>query len=607
VARATRSPGPPPPPAEPELPDQSSLDALKLSPEVWWFLVSRGIPLPEPWQVPRWKTPEPRDLPGAQFDPDRVDRVLRAFGLLVHTQGQWAGRPLRPDPWQVAYLLAPVFGWVRWDEDSDSWVRIIRTAEVDVSRKNGKTTLAGGIAIYLTCADDEPGAQVLAVAASKDQAGYCFNPVKSLAEKSPALSPYVRSLATKVIHKASGSYFGVVAAVGDLLHGANVSGAIIDELHVHKTRDVVDAVESGTGARRQPLVVIITTPDDGRPGTIYAEKREYLEKLARGVITDPTFYGVVFGFDSERELAELGLDPHSEEAWKRANPGYGISPTRSFLEAESAKAKETPAGLARFLRLHLGIRTKQSTRYIRLADWDAPSNSARIDESTLAGRDCHGGLDMGSVDDLTALCWIFPDRAADRYQAIWRIWAPEERLPDLDRRTAGQAAVWVREGWLRTTPGSVFDPAAVSAQLDLDARTFKVVTLGYDRWGANDVTRKANEAGMTLVPVSQSYGSLSYPLKEMLRLTLVGRFVNGGNPVLRWMVDNLAVAMDPAGNVKPNKSTGADKIDGVAAAVNGLKECMDAALVEVVNAPVAGPSIRPDSGDFFRPSKRLAI
>jgi len=602
--RTTRS-RPAPAPADPDVPDQPSLDALKLSPEVWWYLVSRGIPLPELWQVPRWKTPEPRGFDWAAFDPDRVDRVLRSFGLLVHTKGQWAGRPLRPDPWQVAYFLAPVFGWVRYDEDSTSWVRVARTAEVDVSRKNGKTTIAGGTAIYLTCADDEPGAQVLAVAASKDQAGFCFNPVKSLAERSPALAPYVRALATKIVHKASGSYFQVVASVGDLLHGANVHGAVIDELHVHKTRDVVDAVETGTGARRQPLVVIITTPDDGKPGTIYAEKREYLEKLARGVIVDPTFYGVVWGFDSERELAELGLDPFGEAAQRRANPGYGISPTKSFLEAEAAKARESPANLARYLRLHLGIRTKQVTRFVRLTDWDAAAGM--VDEGKLAGRDCHGGLDMASVSDLTALCWVFPDRPGDRYEAVWRFWLPEDKVVDLNRRTAGQAEVWVRQGWLRTTPGAVFDPAVVNAQLDKDAQKFTVRTVGYDRWGANDVTRKASEAGMTLVPVSQSITALSSPLKELLRLTLVGRFVNGGNPVMRWMVDNLAVVMDPSGNVKPDKAKAADKIDGVSAAVNALKECMDAEAAEKPNPPVTARAVPPSSSDLWRPNKRLAI
>jgi phage terminase large subunit-like protein len=505
----------------------------------------------------------------------------------------------------VAWILAPVFGWVRWDDDADGWVRVARTAHIDEPRKNGKTTTAGGIGIYLTAADGEHGAQVLAVAASKDQAGYCFNPVKTLAQSSPDLAPYVKAYASKIVHPPSGSYFTVVASVGDLIHGANVHGAVIDELHVHKTRDVVDAVETGTGARTQPLVVIITTADEGKPGTIYAEKREYLEKLARGVFADPTFYGVVFAAaESERDLVEQGLSPFSEEAQRRANPGYGVSPTKAFLAAEAKKAQENPAGLARYLRLHLGIRTKQATRFIKLEDWDR--SAGVIDEAALAGRVCHGGLDMGSVSDLTALCWIFPDRPRDRYEVLWRFWLPEAALEDLDRRTAGYARAWVRDGWIQTTPGAVFDPAAVNDQLDTDAQAFRVQTVGYDRWGANDVTRRAGEAGMTMVAVGQGFAALSAPLKEMLRLTLVGRLVNGGNPVARWMVDNLAVAMDRHGNVKPDKAAAADKIDGVAAAVNALKECMDAEAAEVVNPPATAPATAP-AGNIFRPTGRLAL
>lgn len=584
----------------------SDLAALKLSPEVAWYLQDRGFGLPELWQVPLWKTPEPRDLEGARFDPGRVDRVLAAFRRLRHTQGKWAGRPLEPACWQVAYILAPVFGWVRFDDEADAWVRVARTAVVDEPRKNGKTTTAGGIGIYLTAADGEQGAQVLAVAASKEQAGFCFNPIKTLAEKSPDLAPYVRALAGKIIHPPSGSYFQVVASVGDLIHGANVHGAVIDELHVHKTRDVVDAVETGTGARTQPLIVIITTADEGRPGTIYAEKREYLEKLARRVFVDHTFYGVVWAAaESERDLVERALSPFSEEAQRRANPGFGVSPTKAFLAAEAASAKESPAKLARYLRLHLGIRTKQATRFIRLEDWDGSAGT--VDEAALAGRVCHGGLDMGSVSDLTALCWVFPDRAADRYEALWRFWLPELALPELDRRTAGYASSWVRQGWIATTPGAVFDPAAVNEQLDKDAQAFRIQTVGYDRWGANDVTRRAGEAGLTMVAVGQSFGSLSAPLKELLRLTLVGRFVNGGNPVARWMVDNLAVAMDPSGNVKPDKANSGEKIDGVSAAVNALKECMDAEAAEVPNAPATTRAATAPQVNIFRPSGRLAI
>ncbi len=157
------------------------------------------------------------------------------------------------------------------------------------------------------------------------------------------------------------------------------------------------------------------------------------------------------------------------------------------------------------------------------------------------------------------------------------------------------------------TPGEVLDTAAVSARIDADAQTFKVQSIGYDRWGANDVTKKAADGGLTMVGVGQGYGSLSAPLKETLRLTKVRRMVHGGNPVMRWMIDNLAVAMDPSGNVKPDKAAAADKIDGVSALVTALKECMDAELVEKPNPARSVSSVAVGSSNIFRPTQRLNL
>lgn len=231
------------------LPSAAKLRRLKISREVAWYLVTRGIEFPT--CVPFIKTPEPDWVKGAAFDPERVDRVIKAFGLLRHTQGRLAGKPLTPDPWQVAYILAPIFGWVKQDEYGD-WVRIIRNFYLDIPRKNGKSTLAGGLAIYLTAADGEPAAQVLAAATRKDQARYVFDPIKALCDRAPALRGHVKPYQSKILHPASGSYFQVVASEGDALHGANVHGAVIDELHLHKTKDLVEAIETGTGSAANP-------------------------------------------------------------------------------------------------------------------------------------------------------------------------------------------------------------------------------------------------------------------------------------------------------------------------------------------------------------------
>jgi len=535
---------------------------LKLSPEVEDYLTTRGTPLPD--CPPRIKTPEPRNVRGARFDGARVDRVLKAFSLLRHTQGQWAGRPLKPDAWQIAYILAPVFGWVKWDKDSESYARIIRSLFVDVPRKNGKSTLFGGLELYMLAADGEPGAQVVTAATSLRQAGFIFGPIKTLAEKSPALKRHVRVVGSKIIHPKSGSYIEVVSSVADAQMGANVHFGGIDELHVHKTPDLVEAIETGTGARRQPLIGIITTADSGKKNTIYSRKREYVEQLARGAIKDPSTYGVVWAADP---LA----DPFSEETQRSANPGYGISPTRSYLANAATQAKASPADLAKYQRLHLGLRTKQETKYLALDVWDR--NGSLVDETKLVGREAFGGLDLASTSDLCALSWVFP--AESGFDAIWRLWTPEANLASLDKRTAGMASVWVREGFLKLTPGNVADYDFIRAQINLDREKFAVRGIAYDPWNSSQLVNDLVGDGAPMVKTRQGLVTLSAPTKELQRILLEGTeakpmFRHGGNPAVRWQVDNFAVAMDPAGNVKPNKAVAADKIDAVAATINAL-------------------------------------
>lgn len=553
------------------VPTAAVLRRLRISPEVAWYMASRGIPFPE--YPPLVKTPEPRTVKGALFDADRVDRVLAAFGSLRHTQGDLAGQPLIPDPWQVAYIIAPVFGWVRKNE-AGRFVRIIRTLYVDVPRKNGKSTMCGGLAIYLTAADGEAGAQVLAAATTSQQASYVFAPIKQLATVAPALRGHVRALQSRIIHQRTNSYFGVVSSVAEALHGANVHGAVIDELHVHKTPDLVEAIETGTGSRSQPLVAKITTADDGRPNTIYARNRHYVEQLEHGLFKDSSTYGVVFA-------AEEGDDPFSPATHRKANPGYGISPTKEYLDTKAAQAKNSPAELAAFLRLHLGIRTKQTTRFIDLKSWDRNAGS-RVDEEDLAGRPCYGGLDLGSVSDLTALSWLFPKDDGSGYDVIWRFWTPEDNLEALDKRTAGAASLWVNQGWLAVTPGNVTDYDFIREQILADMDAFDVLSVGYDRWNASQLVNDLTAESVPMVKVGQGVFSMSPALKEIQRLVLLGTKTapmlrHGGNPVMRWMVDNLSVATDASGNVKPDKANSADKIDGVSALANAVSEALGTA------------------------------
>jgi phage terminase large subunit-like protein len=201
-----------------------------------------------------------------------------------------------------------------------------------------------------------------------------------------------------------------------------------------------------------------------------------------------------------------------------------------------------------------------------------------VSEIALQGRECYGGLDLASVSDLSSLCLLFPDKDG-AYQVLWRNWTPEDNVPALDKRTNGAASQWVKDGWLTTTPGNVQDYDYIRAQVARDAEKFRILSIGFDPYNASQITNDLAADGMNLVKVRQGFLTLSSPTKQLQRLVLMGKpskpmLIHGGNPVARWAVDNLAVAIDPAENVKPDKKRSGDKIDPIAALVNALSEAM---------------------------------
>lgn len=558
---ATRRPTPSP-----------DIEALKISPEVAWYMAARRIPLPD--CPPMWKTPEPRKVRGAKFDPERVDRVLQAFEQIRHTQGKWAGKPMRPDPWQVAYILAPVFGWVHPDPDDPSrLVRIIRRLFVEVPRKNGKSTLLGGLGLVLTGADGEQGAQVIAAATTKDQAGFVFKPIKDLVQRSPSLSATFKAVGFKVLHPKSGSYMQAISSVADAQHGANIHGAVIDELHVHKSPDMIDVIESGTGSRSQPLVAIITTADENKQGSIYDQRRSKIEALAVGTITEPSQYGVVWCADRED-------DPFDEVTWRKSNPGYGISPTKAFMRSAADSARNSPTELPRFMRLHLGIRISELVKWLPLEQWDATGQL--IDDAEWQGLRAYGGLDLSTSTDFTA----FALRActADGVKLLRVLcWLPEERFAPIAKLTGAPLTHWRAAGWLRGTEGNVVDYAQVRTDIEglVVQLGVDLFSIAYDPWNASETSQVLGEK-FEMVPCRQGYATLSAPSKALERMVLGSTpakplIRTGGNPLLRWMADSVEVMTDANGNirpVKPDRQKSSKRIDGIVAAIMAEREAM---------------------------------
>lgn len=538
--------------------------------------------------------------PGTWFDAVAVERVLKFFLLLRQLIGRHAGREFRLMDWQVRYLVAPVFGLKRPDG-----YRIIRTVWFEIPRKNGKSTLCSGLGLYLFAADREPGAEVYAAAGDRDQANIVFRAAANMAAGSPPLKRRLgrRGIQRKLLeHPGTHSIFRALSSEGLRAHGLNVHGGIIDEVHVHKNPDVVDALETGTGSRTQPLIVFITTADDGaETGSIYATKREEIEALAGGHAEDPTVWGVVFGADDTAE----DFDPFAEETLRTANPGYGVTVLADYLEGKAAQAQRSPQQLNRYLRLHLNVRTKQTTRWLRMEDWDACARTSSgvpipVELSALEGRDCYGGLDLSSTTDMTAFSLWFPPQDPDdpNEPHIWVpfFWLPEDRVKELERRTKVPLQRWAKTAAhagpaLRLTEGGVVDYRAVRELVEEMAERFNLLAVGYDRWNATETVQQLADAGLEMEQVSQGYAGLNEPCQQLERLVLSRRVSHGGHPILRWHIDCVGLKQNADGYVKPvkpDRQTSSKRIDGVASGLNAL--AMHLSRVEPEEQPE--PSIR---------------
>lgn len=510
--------------------------------------------------------------PGAWFDVDRASKALRALGAFKHTKGRWAGVSMRLgeglDPWQVVWVLAPIFGWVYHDAEIDRVVRVIRSAWVEIPRKNGKSTFASGISGVLLLADGEHGAEVYNAAGSTLQAARVFDDAKRMILTSPAARKRVEPLKEVVRAPATGGILRVLSRVAETAHGLNVSGGIIDEVHTLRLRRaLVEAIETGTGARDQPLVLFITTADEAEEGTIYDEKHNYTRNVANDIVKDPGHYGVIWAADKDD-------DPFAEATWRKANPGLGKSPTLAYMRREAQKAQTTPTYFPTFCRLSLNLRMREQMRWLDLNKYD--ECDLPVDRAALRGRKAWGGLDLSAVSDFTAWAvWVQSNRPGAELDLLARFWLPEERIEDLERKLQVPLRKWISDGWIETTEGDVIDYGAVKSAIIGDCKHFDMQRISYDRMFAGQLVQEVDEEvrGVEVVPVGQTYAGLSPACKELERLIGAQAVRFGGNPVLRWMASMVEVKNDGADNirpVKPDRKQSISRIDGIQAAVTGL-------------------------------------
>ena len=501
---------------------------------------------------------------GLYFDPVAGQLVINFFGLLKHSKGEWAGTPIHLEPWQQ-FMVWVLFGWKR---ESDG-LRRFRTAYLEVSRKNGKTTIAAGIGLYLFVADREPGAEVYTAATKRDQAKIAHSEATRMVKSSPALRKRITIFKDNLHIAETASKFEPLGRDSDSMDGLNVHGALIDELHAHKTPDVVDVLDTATGARRQPLTFEITTAGVDRQSICY-QHHEYTEKVLEGSVADDSWFGMIFTLDPlDAETGEF--DWENEAEWIKANPNLDVSKKRDDLRRKAEKAKEMPASLNSFLRKELDIWTQATTRWTNWFHWEQCGGN--VDVNGLMGRTCYGGLDLSSTTDISAFILDFPPVVADdHHQVLCRFFIPEETMHERSHRDRVPYETWVRQGYITATPGNVIDYDWIIAQIDQDMTQFDLKEIAFDRWGAAKIQTELMDRGGEdfMIQFGQGFVSMSPPMKELEKLILSHKIEHGNNPVLNWMAGNLVSREDSAGNIKPDKEKSIEKIDGMVALIMAL-------------------------------------
>ena len=487
------------------------------------------------------------------FDDNEAFKVSRFFSqMLTHPKGgSGKPKPFILEPWQEEYVKK-LLSW----KHKSTGLRKYRTTYLEIPRKNGKTTLAAGILLYMLLVDKENGKEVYSAATTRDQAGLVYEIAAGMVSNSPMLKSRCELIKSKKRIVTADGYFQACSAEAGAIHGTNPHCVVFDELHLQKDREMWEAFHTGFGARTQPVFMAITTAGHDRSSVCW-EQHEYSRNIIDGNIQDDSFYPLLFGAGQED-------DWKSEETWAKANPCLDVSLNREYLRAECKQAQEIPGLENSFRRLHLNQWTEQESRLIPMNEWD--KCAASIEIADFDGGVCFGGLDLSSTRDVTAFVLLFPK--ADGVNVFPYFWIPEDNI---NRRAAQDQRVirsFADAGFVEVTEGNEVDVMHVAKRITEICAPFDVRRIGFDPWNAAGPTQRMKELGIpedVLIKMVQGTSTYNEAIKQMLSMLGSQRLKHDGNKVLRWMASNAAGLADSNGNLKFHKGKSGDKIDGMTA------------------------------------------
>lgn len=493
---------------------------------------------------------------GLQFVPGEAEYAINFFKLLSLTEGEFAGKPFLLEPFQQ-FIVGSLFGW----KGADGYRRF-RTAYIELGKGNGKSPMAAGVGLFGLIADGEAGAEIYAAAVTRDQAKILFSDAEKMVEKSPSLSSKIESTVNNLTYGATQSYFRAISAEARGLDGKRVHMALIDEVHEHPSPIVVDKMRAGTKNRRQALIFEITNSGYDKNSVCYDHHR-FSEQILEGSIKNDEWFAYVAQIDENDDWKD-------ESCWMKANPGLDTILPRKYLREQVAEAIGMPSKQNIVLRLNFCVWTEQATRWLDMDQWDLCGG--KINAASLAGRrKCWAGVDLSATTDLSALALVFEPDDDDVVDVLMYYWVPEERMRERAQRDRVPYDRWVREGFIEMTEGNVVDYDAIRERINgLRDLGYNIAEVAMDPWNATQTSTQLMGDGFEVAAIRQGFASLTAPSKELERRVAEKSIRHGDNPVLRWNASNVAIAQDPAGNIKPDKSKSTERIDGIAAIVNGM-------------------------------------
>lgn len=503
-----------------------------------------------------------------KFDPAKAEKVAKFLQLLPHTKGKWASKRelIKLEGWQLFSVCIP-FGWLRKKDST----RRFRTIVIFVPRKNGKSIIGGGVGAYMFVADGEFGAEVYSGATTEKQAWEVFRPAKLMIERTPELRDHygVEVNASNMCRLEDGSRFEpVIGKPGD---GSSPSCAIVDEYHEHQDSTLFDTMETGMGAREQPVILVITTAGSSIGGPCHQLVRD-AERMLEGVIERPDLWAMLYTIDP-------GDDWTSEEALIKANPNHGISINGDFLLARQRDAMQSASKQATFRTKHLNEWVGAKNAWLNMLRWKEAPPRKSLQE--LEGRRCIIGLDLASKIDIAGNILLFPPVDGDPFWHVHgRYYLPEARvIEELDGNTS-RYREFDALGLLTLTDGEVIDFEVIKDDLREFAGRFDIEAVAYDPWQATQLAQEMEAEGLPMVEIRQTVQNISEPMKELEALTLRRLLAHGDCPILTWMASNVLAKLDVKDNIYPNKERPENKIDGIVALIMSLSRAIANAEVQ---------------------------